>query len=373
MERTRPELGGVGTNPGHSLGRNEGHHKPRDLAEAVRGRGRSMCQARASPSGKPAAATGTTESSIRVELRATNASEHGVCIPRMTTPITTHHGILATMAFLGLSASAHTALTAQEPSPPHTRPAATRPAAPPAVAEEEVEEVDDDEVCIVSLEFPGGKLSDFITTLRRVLRETESKRFHNLLATGPTSRISLPAIDVYQVEIGSLFEAVATMVQPQHVLDFRMIHNGEGHPVMMLSTFPDQSNDLDPDDGSKVAVEAFALRGLTTVLPTEPANFALSTATVLTAIETALELTPGEGDPATLRFHEDSGLLLVQGTARQLDTVRRILDTLSVDIDRLRSRHRASQPSLMDRRPTPQLDDVTMPQSAPDKQKNPGR
>jgi hypothetical protein len=290
----------------------------------------------------------------------------------MTTPTTTHHGILATMVILGSVAFARTELTAQEPSPPPSEPIATRPAAPPVV-EEVAKAVDDDEVCIVSLEFPGGKLSEFITMLRQVLRETETKRFHNLLATGPTTRISLPAIDVYRVEIGSLFEAVATMIRPQHVLEFRFIHNGEGHPVMMLSTYQDPSNDAGADDGAKIAVEAFALRSLTTVLPTEPANFALSTGTVLTAIETALELTPGEADPATLRFHEDSALLLVQGTARQLDTVRRILDTLSVDIDQLRSRHRLSQQSFLDRRSSVPLDDVTTPAVAPDKQKHPGR
>ncbi|MGE0144015.1 MAG: hypothetical protein AB7I19_09530 [Planctomycetota bacterium] len=254
----------------------------------------------------------------------------------MTTLLDLSYRSLALLAFGCWASVAPVDLRAQAQGNPSAPPTLNKPVPP---IEEEIEEVQDDDLCIVSLDFPGGTLSEFLDLLRQVLRTTETRQFHNLVATGPTSRISLEAMAVHRVEISDLFEVIALMVSMPHMVEFRIVHNGNGNPVMVVHTMLDESGSEDSGLAAKVAVDAFSLRNLTTALPGEPSSFALMSATVLTAIETALQMTPGEIQPARLRFHEDSGLLLVQGTNRQLDTIRMVLATMNDDLERLRQRH----------------------------------
>jgi type II secretory pathway component GspD/PulD (secretin) len=55
--------------------------------------------------------------------------------------------------------------------------------------------------------------------------------------------------------------------------------------------------------------------------------------TVLTAVETAIMMAgQDEQNPPTMRFHRESGLLIVKGTPEQLSTAGQVVESLSVDV-----------------------------------------
>lgn len=257
----------------------------------------------------------------------------------MTTP---HHRIeqtLARLTFALLCLLTPAGLVAQDKALP-TRPAPTW-KTPSEGAEEEIPEVEDDDLCLVSMSFEGGKLSEFITALRRILQTTETKQFHNLIATGAIDRITIPEITVSQVEIGILFAAVARMAEPRYVLHYEVLHEGNGNPVMVVVA--EFGGNEVPDDVDEEVVSTFSLRDLTLSLPGDPSEFSLRAETVLTAVQTAIDLSAHREREVTLRYHAESGLLFAKGNEAQLHIVRGVIDVMTSDHERLRARLRLNQ------------------------------
>jgi hypothetical protein len=75
------------------------------------------------------------------------------------------------------------------------------------------------------------------------------------------------------------------------------------------------------------SVRVFSLRSLTS------GSDALKPETVLTAIDTALGLqrADGEGEPASIKLHAESGLLVVHGDPAQIDAVEQVLSAMEKD------------------------------------------
>jgi chromosome segregation ATPase len=61
-------------------------------------------------------------------------------------------------------------------------------------------------------------------------------------------------------------------------------------------------------------------------------------ADVLTAFETALEMLKGEYQPAQIRFHEATGLLIARGHPEQIGTIQRVVQQLNEKAARLHRR-----------------------------------
>jgi hypothetical protein len=78
----------------------------------------------------------------------------------------------------------------------------------------------------------------------------------------------------------------------------------------------------------------------------------LKVESILSAVELA---TAGEGQPPTIRYHQDSGVLLVRGTRTQVDQASEVIQVLSKDLDNREKR------SVEEARPATRGDDAKDP------------
>lgn len=85
------------------------------------------------------------------------------------------------------------------------------------------------------------------------------------------------------------------------------------------------------------------IREITEALPGDPPEIVLPAETVLTAIETVIDITDADGGGADIRFHPESGLLMLAGPIKSLDAAETVLERIFGDVERRRDRARDLQ------------------------------
>jgi hypothetical protein len=112
---------------------------------------------------------------------------------------------------------------------------------------------------------------------------------------------------------------------------------GEGEPVYSIVAYarPQQvvAGVAGPDPKAEQQ-SVFSLNELTGAQPFDVEPFSVET--ILGALRLATE---GEQNPPRIRFHEDSGLLLVRGTQAQIGVVQLTLSTMRNDLSERQRRH----------------------------------
>ena len=214
--------------------------------------------------------------------------------------------------------------------------------AAPAVAQELVEteqQPDESGPFVVSMEFQGGSVSEFAATVRKQV-EVQQKRWINLLVAGPATDVKIPAMQVRDAELTTLFQAASALIQPRFFLELETMHDGNGSPLIVVRTIRNEEQE-EPAPARQLRV--LPLRALTSTIPGEPSELALTAETILNAAQTALDLQKDDGPVPTLRFHESSGLMFVNGSPAQLDVVTDVVNQLSSDIEILRMRLQKAQ------------------------------
>ena len=199
-----------------------------------------------------------------------------------------------------------------------------------------IDEVKTREPELVSVKFNGGTVTEFVA-LVRMAADQRWKRHINLLVTGPAGEAELPAIEIHDSELANLFSALDALVAPVYSISFDSLEgDGEGTPIQLVRV----QHNTDSDEAIQMSrrVRVFPLRALTSSLEGETSSIALKPETVLTAVETALGLCTSTNSKPVIRFHEDSGLMLVQGTEMQLSIAEEIVDRLTEDTNALRAR-----------------------------------
>jgi hypothetical protein len=107
-------------------------------------------------------------------------------------------------------------------------------------------------------------------------------------------------------------------------------------PQATISMGPSGSKPVIPV--AETGIRVFSLRDLTEPMPGDPPGVALtkSPEVVLTAVKAALDLSGDKGEPPEMKFHEDSGLLIVHGTNDQVGAVMQTLEQMRQDVNRRR-------------------------------------
>lgn len=222
-------------------------------------------------------------------------------------------------------------LSAQDPVTPPP-PAAAKSAGPAPV--------------VVTLAFAGGSLADFCALIRA--KEPRA----NIVLAPLAAAAKLPAMELRGAGLEQALEGACAIAESQaqiRMKDFR----GPGEPVFTITAQepvmtvgkmgPGGSTTTGAVPVAATRQEAAEVYSLNRLLdPKDGSGFAVTT--VLSAIEVA---TGGEQALAALRFHKDSGLLIVRGRPDQMAIVRDVLTSLERDVmDRRKQEQiRKGQPS----------------------------
>jgi hypothetical protein len=189
----------------------------------------------------------------------------------------------------------------------------------------------------VSVNFKGGTLAEYVKALRAATSEPV-----NIALQGEAASIRVEPMELRDVGIEAALHAalggsVGRMVMEPDGTQSQVILNtiassggGDGPMVFSVSREVQRaSGGRSPIKGNMV--EVYSLQPLV-----QPGAGGKEDAAVvaLTAIETALALTQEEGgSEPEIKFHQDSGLLLVRGTGPQVSLVGQVVKRLTSDHD----------------------------------------
>jgi hypothetical protein len=178
-----------------------------------------------------------------------------------------------------------------------------------------------------SVDFDGGTIAEFL----KAVEVARGGKAVNVLVTD-AGGILVDPLKLTNVSVESAMEALQYAArtvrgQPVSVGDFG---GGDGEKVYALRTqgAPRGAGGLPRSD-----TMVLSLNGVTKPAWANGGPDGLPVETVLTAVETAIMMAgQDEQNPPTMRFHRESGLLIVKGTPEQLSTAGQVVESLSVDV-----------------------------------------
>jgi hypothetical protein len=203
------------------------------------------------------------------------------------------------------------------------------------------------EATTLSVEFPGGTIKDYIEVLAKAAPDL------NVVIRPETADIPMPPVSLKGVAHSTALQLIPALAERgDEIAVTPVLRPGAGgSEVFVIGIQPPRPQGLPmmqpavtmqpgvprgvrnstpppsfPGQTAK-SVRVFSLRSLTS------GSDALKPETVLTAIDTALGLqrADGEGEPASIKLHAESGLLVVHGDSVQIDAVEQVLTTMEQD------------------------------------------
>ncbi len=198
---------------------------------------------------------------------------------------------------------------------------------------------------ITSVDFPGGKLKDYVALLKK-----SATRPVNVVVSG-TGDVTLPPIGLKDVSVAAAVGIVEYIEPLELPLDVEAIWAGagggpsfpaelEGNQVFVIRPRSVQSYPPGERKEAPAAniIQVFSLRSLLETAPGTPDLPMTRTdpASLLTAVETALTM-GAEGQKAEMKFHPETGVLVVRGTPGQTVAVGKLLSEVQGDMQRFRA------------------------------------
>jgi hypothetical protein len=211
---------------------------------------------------------------------------------------------------------------------------------------------------IVSFSFPGGTVQQYVEALRKVADKPV-----NVAVDAKAAKVLLPPISMQSVYLHDALQVIEYVSERSPNLQVSMTnlsqHQGRG-PVgpafpngsqgttaafAIVALERSASREEKPDAGSGLMVNAMSIADLV-----DERRGGMSAATVLSAIEAALQLAPaGNAAQPELKFHRDSNLLILRGDAKSTSLLHNVLEQIRMDVRRQRGEHERVQGELLER------------------------
>jgi len=178
----------------------------------------------------------------------------------------------------------------------------------------------------VSLQFQGGTLADYLK-----LVEKRSGRV-NIVVPPAASEIEFPPVTLASAPVHSAIELVNSLVNQN---EWKVHVSPVGGPLLPETNqvytvrVEGRRGGTARSEPRKNAI--FSLRFLTEPHPYENRDLCMKAETVLTAIETALAASGFDGRPS-MKFHADSGILVIRGDTADLQVANEVIDRLERDL-----------------------------------------
>lgn len=187
---------------------------------------------------------------------------------------------------------------------------------------------------IVSLAFPGGTLGQFVAAVRQAQPDA------NIVVVPLAAEVVVPPMEVRRTGLEQALESACLVADGPHEVRVKEFA-GPGQPVYTILVNTSRRAEGQARNAATAAAAAqrvFSLNELTR--PRGDGLDPLPVATILSAVE----LAAGEdGKAPLLRYHADSGLLLVRGTPAQVSHAIEALDVLQRDFEARAARQRADR------------------------------
>lgn len=175
---------------------------------------------------------------------------------------------------------------------------------------------------VVALDFPGGTVQEYVDALRKV-----APGCNVLIATPEVGALPLPGVQLADVTVPSALELLEGDA-------WQLDREDRRNCSVRVSEI--KSDVADARSVFRVHLECnrIILRS-ERVFPqvhiwsvTELLSSGMTAESILTAIETSMEILGGERHPAQIRFHGETGLVLVSGDDAQRSAIGRVVDGL---------------------------------------------
>ncbi|MBL8728723.1 MAG: hypothetical protein JNM25_09860 [Planctomycetes bacterium] len=184
---------------------------------------------------------------------------------------------------------------------------------------------------VVSMTFPGGTLAQFVAAVRGAEPNA------NIVMATRAAEARVPPLELRGAGLEQALESACMVVEGP--VEVRVKDSGgQGQPVYtILAMERRQPGVVGTPSADQVVQRVFTLNNLTmprgSGLGVEP----LAVETILSAVEL---VTTADGRAPLLRFHKDSGLLLVRGTNEQVANASEALAVMANDLDAREQRAR---------------------------------
>lgn len=219
-------------------------------------------------------------------------------------------------------------------------PAEQQPATPPVKAQP-----------TISVEFPGGTVEQYALALRAAATTQPV----NIVVSKAAARVELAPIQLRDVTLSAAVESIRAagedvgawlikdIGRPTDSGGLVWLVDYRARPTMPVPTVPTPDSNADLQ-----RIEVFSLKQVIEADPNDPRGVSVheSPEVVLAAVEATLAMTDEstEGKPE-LKFHKDSGLLIVRAGPRTLAAISSVVDSIRRDVTRRRDSVRLSLPS----------------------------
>jgi hypothetical protein len=254
-------------------------------------------------------------------------------------PWSTFHVAVVGAIAAAMCAPGHTAASAQPPpAPPQKAPQPpAQPGLPPSPTGP-----------LVTFAFPGGTIADFVKAIQKAAEPAAV----NISVAADAAPIPVPPVEYRQVAVSSALDALPAATRGRAILDVRQVGDVAGgsgvYAISLSPSFMPPGQPFSAVVGDRPTVQAFSIRQLIDPPADGPGAAPIPVESVLAAVDAAIALgttdLQGAPEPPQVKFHRDSGVLIVRGTQDQIISIKNLLDTMHQDLAaRTRAAHEAAE------------------------------